>query len=212
MMTNQSYNQFQRNLSYQQGRNNTPCNQQQRPASSCTQPQQRPASSCAQPQQRPTSSCAQPQQRPASSCAQPQQRPVTPCAQPQQRPVTPCAQPQQRPASACTQPQHRPAPPCEQPPQRPMPPRPNPSCPCNQMSREQLYLWITLTKFACVDISLYLDTHPDDREALQYFQEHNRLYNEAMNEYAKTYGPLTISHVRNCDTYWDWVNQPWPWQ
>ena len=46
-----------------------------------------------------------------------------------------------------------------------------------------------------------------------YVRQHlNRLYNEAMNEYAKTYGPLTISHVRNCDTYWDWVNQPWPWQ
>lgn len=69
-----------------------------------------------------------------------------------------------------------------------------------------------MTKFACVDASLYLDTHPDDMEAISYFQEHNQLYKEAMNVYAKTYGPLTISQARYCDAYWDWVNQPWPWQ
>jgi len=80
------------------------------------------------------------------------------------------------------------------------------------MSQEQLLQWITLTKFACVDASLYLDTHPDDLEALRYFQEHNRLYTEAMNVYAKAFGPLTIAHAQHCDTYWDWVNQPWPWQ
>ena len=80
------------------------------------------------------------------------------------------------------------------------------------MTQEQLLKWITLTKFACVDANLYLDTHPCDREALAYFQEYNRLYQEAMDEYAKSYGPLTISNARHCDTYWDWVNQPWPWQ
>lgn len=81
-----------------------------------------------------------------------------------------------------------------------------------QMSREQLLEKIALTKFACVDANLYLDTHPEDSEALRYFQENNRLYMEAMNEYARLYGPLTISHARYNDSYWDWVNQPWPWQ
>lgn len=84
--------------------------------------------------------------------------------------------------------------------------------PSGQMSKEQLLEKITLTKFACVDANLYLDTHPEDTEALRYFQENNRLYNEAMNEYARLYGPLTVSHARYNDSYWDWVNQPWPWQ
>lgn len=205
MMQNQSYNQFQQRMpAYQQGRNNAAYSQQQRPSNcSSPQPQQRPGScSSSQTQQRPGScSSSQTQQRPGS-CSSPQT---------QQRPGS-CSSPQPRPAASCPQPQQRPVPPCEQPPMRPTPPGPNPSCSCNQMSQEQLYQWIVLTKFACVDTSLYLDTHPDDQEALAYFQEHNRLYNEAMKEYAKAYGPLTISHARHCDTYWDWVNQPWPWQ
>ncbi|MDO4332128.1 MAG: spore coat protein CotJB [Eubacteriales bacterium] len=87
-----------------------------------------------------------------------------------------------------------------------------PSRPSGQMSREQLLEKITLAKFACVDANLYLDTHPDDTEALRYFQENNRIYVDAMNEYARLYGPLTVSHAQYNNSYWDWVNQPWPWQ
>ncbi len=87
-----------------------------------------------------------------------------------------------------------------------------PAVPCAQMTQDQLLEWISLTKFACVDASLYLDTHPDDEEAIRYFQDYNLLYVKAMNEYARIYGPLTIAHAQHCCTYWDWVNQPWPWQ
>lgn len=84
--------------------------------------------------------------------------------------------------------------------------------PVGQMNKEELLEWIGQTKFACVDANLYLDTHPDDEAAIRYFQEYNRLYLEAMNEYARVYGPLTISHAQHCSTWWDWVDQPWPWQ
>lgn len=87
-----------------------------------------------------------------------------------------------------------------------------PPCPVGQMTQEQLLEWIGLTKFACVDANLYLDTHPSDVTAIRYFQECNRLNHEAMNEYARVYGPLTVSHARHCSTWWDWVDQPWPWQ
>ena len=86
------------------------------------------------------------------------------------------------------------------------------SCGTNELSRQQLMKQVMLTGFACVDASLYLDTHPDDAEALSYFKEHNRIYQEAVEEYSKTYGPLTIAHAHHCDAYWNWVNQPWPWQ
>lgn len=82
----------------------------------------------------------------------------------------------------------------------------------SRMSQEQLLRQISLLKFAMVDANLYLDTHPDDKEALHYFQKHTLLYNEAMEEYAKKYGPLTLAHAHHCDGYWNWVNQPWPWQ
>ena len=154
------------------------------------------------------------QGRGQNSCVQPQPRSCPPpCNQPQPRPTPSCNQPQPRPVPSCNQPQPRPTPPpCNQsqgrPPRRPV----GPSCPCKEMNREQLLQWISFTKFACVDSELYMDTNPCDTEAVAYFKEHVKLYNEALTEYSKTYGPLTLAHAHHCDTYWDWVNQPWPWQ
>ena len=99
-------------------------------------------------------------------------------------------------------------------------PRTNAGAPCTQpqprasagASRQQLMKQVMLYGFACVDASLYLDTHPDDAEALAYFKEHDRIYREAVEEYSRNYGPLTLSHAHHCGSYWNWVNQPWPWQ
>lgn len=222
MMPNQNYGAFQRGSSCQQGRPAASCAQaQMRGAAPGRQMQQGTASNCGQTQQRAASSCGQTQQRTASNCGQAQQGAASNCGQTQQRTASNCGQTQQRTASSCSQTQQRAASNCGQTQQRSVsgaqgqgtrPSGVSPSCPCSQMSQAQLLQWITLTKFACVDASLFLDTHPDDEQALRFFQEHNRLYNEAMDAYAKAYGPLTISHARNCDTYWDWVNQPWPWQ
>ena len=38
------------------------------------------------------------------------------------------------------------------------------------MNRNQLLQWINEVSFAVTDISLYLDTHPDDKEALAFPQ------------------------------------------
>lgn len=99
-------------------------------------------------------------------------------------------------------------------------PRAGAGAPCTQpqprtsagVSRQQLMKQVMLYGFACVDASLYLDTHPDDAEALAYFKEHDRIYREAVEEYSRNYGPLTLSHAHHCGSYWNWVNQPWPWQ
>ena len=85
-------------------------------------------------------------------------------------------------------------------------------CVCAPLTKKQLLSLITLTGFAVLDCAMYLDTHPRDQEALHYFHEHVRRYNEAMEDYAKAYGPLTIAHATHNQDYWDWVNQPWPWE
>lgn len=87
-------------------------------------------------------------------------------------------------------------------------------CTCceEKLSCECLMKRITLSGFAMVDANLYLDTHPGDTEAISYFNEQSRIYNEALSEYSQRFGPLTIAHAHHNDRYWDWVNQPWPWQ
>lgn len=79
-------------------------------------------------------------------------------------------------------------------------------------SREQLAHFITKARFALIDIALFLDTHPDDAEALAEYQKLNKMRNEAMTEYARNFSPLTQADASSCDEYWKWVNEPWPWE
>ncbi len=66
--------------------------------------------------------------------------------------------------------------------------------------------------FAVQDTLLYLDTHPEDADALAFFDEHSKMRNDALADYAKEFGPLLIDDVTKTDAnYWNWINQPWPW-
>lgn len=72
---------------------------------------------------------------------------------------------------------------------------------------------INEVSFAVDDIKLYLDTHPDDEKALDFFKEKSMIRNEALKAYAAQYGPLTIdTEDDTCSRQWDWVMQPWPWE
>ena len=45
--------------------------------------------------------------------------------------------------------------------------------------------------FAISDITLFLDTHPKDPDALDYFQHMKHKYNHFVAEYETKFGPLT---------------------
>ena len=81
--------------------------------------------------------------------------------------------------------------------------------------REQtaLFQYINEVSFAINDMNLYLDTHPEDKKALAFMEEHVQMRKRALKEYAMKYGPLTIDTTddgQSCS--WDWVMQPWPWE
>ena len=81
----------------------------------------------------------------------------------------------------------------------------------NAPCRKDLLCLINRVSFAVDDVKLFLDTHPCDANALAYFHEYSKLRNQALKEYAKYYGPLTID-TANPDAYWDWAKQPLPWE
>lgn len=64
--------------------------------------------------------------------------------------------------------------------------------------------------FAVDDVSLFLDTHPDNQEALAYYREVSNLRANALNAYEQQYGPLFSEHVTAGQ--WDWVTETWPWE
>lgn len=66
------------------------------------------------------------------------------------------------------------------------------------------------TGFALDDIVLYLDTHPTDQAALNYYNYIKNANQEAIQNYQTTYGPLMYSQVM-ADS-WNWLDGPWPWE
>ncbi len=80
-------------------------------------------------------------------------------------------------------------------------------------SQSQLMQYINEVSFAVDDILLYLDTHPDDSNALSFFHENMTKRAMAMKYYSAQYGPLTVDTAHdNADCSWKWVEQPWPWE
>ena len=72
-------------------------------------------------------------------------------------------------------------------------------------SRAELMRKIQETSFACVDMNLYLDNHPDDKNAINTY---NSLCRYA---YENKYGPLTNFGYAPSRCPWQWADQPWPW-
>lgn len=78
-------------------------------------------------------------------------------------------------------------------------------------SPSQLMTLIYQTGFALDDILLYLDTHPCDSDALNYYQYVKNIYNQAVNVYTVQCGPLRKDQVKP-GNYWDWITETWPWE
>ncbi len=82
-----------------------------------------------------------------------------------------------------------------------------------RMTQEQLFCYLNQVSFVISDLLLYLDTHPNDQQALQHCREHISMRKQALAEYARLYGPLTIDTANdNASESWNWVSTPWPWE
>ena len=82
-----------------------------------------------------------------------------------------------------------------------------------QPNRESLLAWVNQVSFAVNEMTRYLDTHPDDEDALAFFREKLKMRQEALETYARFYGPLTIDTANdNMSRSFQWVQQPWPWE
>lgn len=82
----------------------------------------------------------------------------------------------------------------------------------NNMNRSQLLQWVDEVSFAVTEITLYLDTHPDDSDALAFFNHYNEERKKAVARYSADYAPLTLDMAQPEDDYWRWASEPWPWE
>lgn len=77
--------------------------------------------------------------------------------------------------------------------------------------KDQLMQMINAASFAVNDINLYLDTHPTDMQALEYYNMYRDMREQAVKSYTEFYGPLTADMVLVGDR-WTWIDKPWPWE
>jgi len=67
--------------------------------------------------------------------------------------------------------------------------------------------------FVLVELTLYLDTHPDDMQAIQQFNQFVQHRTQLAQRYEMEYGPLLQFGRYSFTKYpWQWVETPWPWQ
>ena len=64
--------------------------------------------------------------------------------------------------------------------------------------------------FAIQELALYLDTHRDDKEALEMYQAYQKMYHKGMMEYTRQCGPL--NHRTPTEGEYRWLDDPWPWE
>ena len=65
--------------------------------------------------------------------------------------------------------------------------------------------------FLAHDLMLYLDTHPDDREAFCAYQRALDDRREAVRAYEQRVRALRPDGL-GCSSGYDWVDEPYPWQ
>ena len=70
---------------------------------------------------------------------------------------------------------------------------------------------LQVLNFAIQDLALYLDTHRDDREALEVYRTYQQMYQQCREEYQKKHGPTNHMMPDHCEDY-RWLDDPWPWE
>ncbi len=77
--------------------------------------------------------------------------------------------------------------------------------------RNKLLKRLQVCDFVLTEMGLFLDTHPNHRAALEYFNKYLQMKKEVELEYTKNYGPIQFTDNNNADT-WNWIENPWPWE
>lgn len=82
------------------------------------------------------------------------------------------------------------------------------------LPREQINALVDLmaAEFAAFELHLFLDTHPQDMQAMTAHEAACARAEEMRMEYERRYAPLTPCGSQAQSMGWEWINSPWPWE
>ena len=99
-------------------------------------------------------------------------------------------------------------------------PQPEPEHGCNNSdneshngSKHEMMQKIQKIDFAIIDLNLFLDTHPNCKEAIELFTKLAATSRSLKSDFQRQYGPLYAANSQN-STPFAWVHDDykWPWQ
>lgn len=70
---------------------------------------------------------------------------------------------------------------------------------------------IGIVDFTLEELMLFLDTHPTDQEAMEYFNHYAKIKNKMVKEFSLMYYPLTKEYADSTNS-WRWADAPLPWE
>lgn len=68
------------------------------------------------------------------------------------------------------------------------------------------------TDFALMELTLYLDTHPNDAHSLKQFNNFAAHKHKLKMHFEEKFGPLQQYGNSPSTDSWKWSDSPWPWQ
>lgn len=76
------------------------------------------------------------------------------------------------------------------------------------MNRTALLRKISAVQFAMWELHLYLDTHPEDVEAVALHKRYKEKYECLVEEFENNFYKLTAVNAQGVS----WLRDPWPWE
>lgn len=77
--------------------------------------------------------------------------------------------------------------------------------------RMELLRQIQELEFAAVELTLFMDIHPEQREPLAAYNQATERLQGLVKEYESLYGPL-MAFGQSITQRWSWTDEPWPWE
>lgn len=75
-----------------------------------------------------------------------------------------------------------------------------------------MILEISKIAFAITEMTLYLDTHPYDLDAIEQCERYLNKKKQLEKEYYSKYAPLCVDDAAGNHKEWSWALQPAPWE
>jgi spore coat protein JB len=70
---------------------------------------------------------------------------------------------------------------------------------------------IQIIDFVLNDTLLFIDTHPNCKEAMEYYNNFLEMRKSAVRDYTSQYGALEMTDCNLCGAN-KWCEGPWPWE